>query len=313
MKLPRRLQALREHLEDRGDDRFGDWQLARAGSITVFYPDDEKEIVAAVEPEFHVFAGSFSGGRLALHLEGNDVERAPVVDFDSEGGIHVLAESFDDFLALIASDDPQVEDNGWRVEPDLAEWIASSGVQPHASVEERFAVYAEKTRRFWMRWTRSLGEASRRLRPSETVEHRLVLGESIAGARLGMPRLELDAVWGAPEIPAWGRDDEQVIAIHARAPFSLTLDPSGSIVRAVRFHKGRHRLVSEDGVEPMFMRSDDVIRWLMSRGFDAVRRGRDIVSPAAKLRLSVAWAYGGPPLEGGVEAVELFDPTTKRS
>jgi hypothetical protein len=34
----------------------------------------------------------------------DDIEHAAVVDFDSEGGITVLGESFDDFLALLASE-----------------------------------------------------------------------------------------------------------------------------------------------------------------------------------------------------------------
>jgi hypothetical protein len=311
MNLPRRLHALREHLEARGDDMFGDWEFGRAGSLTVLYPDNEKEIVAALEGGLLVFAGDGAGGLLALDLEGSDVERAPVVHFTSEGEIYLLGESFDDFMALIASNDPVVEYNGWCVEPDVSEWIQSHGIVPHESVVEPLTVLAEKTRRFCIRWTGLMRDASRRLRPSEAIEHRLVPGESIAGARLGMPRLELDAVWGTPELPEWGRRDDSVTAIYAGAPFVVTLDSSERVIRSVHFYAGRHRLATGEGVEPMFMSADEVMRWLSGRGLDAVSRDGEIVSVAAKLRFSFARPYGRTGLEAGVDAVELVEPTAR--
>jgi hypothetical protein len=87
----------------------------------------------------------------------------------------------------------------------------------------------------------------------------------------------------------------------------VTLDAPEGVVRSVRFSAGRHRLVTEDGVEPMFMRGDEVVRWLASRGIGGARRRGEIVAPAAKLRLSFAWAYGGAALDGGVDAVELVE------
>ena len=81
--LPTRLLGLQSTLAATHQDVFGDWQLARAAPLTRLYPDEEAELVAVAASGYRPFAGSFSGGVLALDLDAPTIERAAVVEFDS--------------------------------------------------------------------------------------------------------------------------------------------------------------------------------------------------------------------------------------
>jgi hypothetical protein len=117
--LPRRLRALVARSERAGVDTFGDWRLSRRAPLTILHPADEAAIVEEAGARFLPFAGSFSGGVLCLDVEGPDIERVPVVEFDSEGGITVLGESCDDFLALLASAEPDDKEDAWTASASL--------------------------------------------------------------------------------------------------------------------------------------------------------------------------------------------------
>ncbi len=238
--LPRRLRALVARVERSKRDEFGDWQLARRDPLTKLYPAEDTEIVAEAARIFAPFAGSSSGGVLALDLGAEDVERAAVVEFDSEGGITVLGESFDDFLALLASDEPDAVEDAWVADDELRAWIVSAEVRPHRSTHTRLTELAARTHATWLRWTAALRDASRRVRPSEVVEHRLVLGERLGEVTLGMPRELLDARWGKPNIPGWARRAEGVTARYPLAPFTIDLDRHERRVTGVTLHAGRY-------------------------------------------------------------------------
>jgi hypothetical protein len=302
--LPRRLVELAARLAET-EDLFADWQLARRAPITQVYPDDEADIVTAAGQAVVPFAGDFSGGILALVLSGGEVEQAPVVSFDSEGGITVLGESFDDFLGLLASEEPDAVEDCWIASPQLQAWIREAGVEPHPSVTSRLNELGEFTRRFWVEWTASLRAATTRLRPHEVLDHALVLGERIGDVVLGMSRDALDERWGTPEIPSWAQSEDGVNAFYPRLPLAVRLDRSQRRVTGVTLYKGRHRALTRDGTDPMFMRATDAMTWLASLGLDASRSRSAIMVAALGLRFSLCRARGARAGEPWVESIEL--------
>jgi hypothetical protein len=305
--LPRRLRALRERVEISKHDEFGDWQLARRSPLTKFYPAEEIEIVADAAQRFVPFAGSFAGGVLALDLSAENVERASVVDFDSEGGITVLGESFDDFLALLAADEADPREDAWVADDELRCWIVDAGIRPHRSAHARLTELAEKTRATWIQWTAALRDASRRLRPAEAVEHVLALGEGLGAVSLGMTREALDARWGEPRIPAWARGEKGVTAFYSGAPFTVHLDRDERRVTGVTLYAGRHQAATSDGVVPMLMLASDAMNWLAARGLGPVRSASEIRSVAAKLRLGVGTCRGGRDAKPWVKSITLSE------
>ncbi len=284
--LPTRLLGLQATLAATHQDVFGDWQLARAAPLTRLYPDEEAELVAVAASGYRPFAGSFSGGVLALDLDAPTIERAAVVEFDSEGGITVLAESFDDFLAFVISDDPEGAEHQ-MAEGDVRAWILATGVEPHRSAAARISQLAPATQDTWIRWTAALHAASRQLRPQEAVDHRLVLGQGIGEIALGMTRDDLDARWGPPTLPAWGRTNRRIIAIYPRAPFAIEFDRATGTVAEITLFAGKHRAETAEGVGPMFMLASDAMAWLDACGVAATRSHASIVAPSARLRLSL--------------------------
>ncbi|MCE9578240.1 MAG: SMI1/KNR4 family protein [Deltaproteobacteria bacterium] len=304
--LPANLRALQKHLAAT-QDVFGDWQLARKAPLTRLYPDEEADLVAVAAAGFLPFAGSFSGGVLALDLDAPTIERAAVVEFDSEGGITVLGESFDDFLALLVSDDPDDAEHQ-MAEGEVREWILATGVTPHRSADARISELAPATRDTWIRWTTALHDASQRLRPQEIVDHRLVLGEGIGGIALGMPRAELDARWGAPTLPAWGRANSRVVALYPRAPFAIELDRATSTTAQITLFAGKHRARTADGVAPMFMLASEAMAWLDACGVAASRDRAAITAPSAMLRLSLDRAGSATTTEPWVSAIAIGLP-----
>ncbi len=175
-RLSARFQAFAAHLEDVQSDEFGDWQLARREPLTKLYPDDV-DIVSAAAVGFASFAGSFGGGVLAFDMAAENADDAAVIEFDSEGGITVLRESFDDFLPLLASDVPDTQADSWVAGDELCAWIVASDVRPHPSASARLTSLAARTHATWSRLTRSLREPSGRLRPREPADHRLAFGQ----------------------------------------------------------------------------------------------------------------------------------------
>ncbi len=304
--LPRRLRALIEQAESSKQDEFGDWQLARRDPLTKFYPAEETEIVAEAAQRFAPIAGSFDGGVLALDLGAGDNEHAGVVHFDSEGGITVLGESFDDFLALLASDDPDAEEDAWVADDELRAWIVGAGVRPHRSAHARLTELAERTRATWLEWTAALRDASQRVRPSEVVEHRLVLGESLGDVALGMPREVLDARWGKPNIQHWARRAEGVTAIYPLAPFTVDLDRDERRVTGVTLFAGRHRALTDEGQDPMFLRAAAAEQWLSECGFLSTRTSSEIRATGARLRLHLGRCRGGRDAEPWVQSISLI-------
>jgi hypothetical protein len=305
--LPRRLRALVARIESSKRDEFGDWQLARRDPLTKFYPAEEIAIVAEAAQRFAPFAGSFAGGVLALDLCAADIEHAPVVDFDSEGGITVLGDSFDDFLALLTSDEPDDREDAWIADNELRTWTVDSGIRPYRSAHARLTELAERTRVAWVQWTASLREASRRVRPAEVVEHLLVPGERLGDVALGMPREALDARWGKAEIPTWARRDNGVTAFYPGAPFSVDLDCGEERVTGVTLHAGRHHAVTSEGVVPMLMLAVDAMEWLAASGLGPVRGAADIHSAGAKLRLGIGTCRGGRDAEPWVQSITLSE------
>lgn len=301
--LPRRLTALKAHLGG-ADDVFADWQLSRAEPITKFFRPHEFDIVTEAARRFVPVAGDFSGGVLVLDLRAGDPERAPVISFGSDGSI-VLGETFDDFLALLGSEQPDSIEDCWTADQYLRAWIRASGIAPHESATSRLAELAELTRQFSIEWTSALRRATATIRPSEVVEHRLVLGESIAGVRLGMSRAELDARWGGPNIPTWSRTGRGATALYESAPVTVRVDESETRVTAVTLFAGRHRAVTTDGSDLMFQRASEVMGWLRSIGLEGVREGRMIRIPAARTSLTLSGRIGAGETEPWVVAVTL--------
>jgi hypothetical protein len=304
LALPARLRALDGHLASSRRGVFADWELERAAPLTKLFPDDEADIVEVVAPRFTVFAGDFAGGLLALDHEGaRDVERAAVVCFDSEGGFDVVGTSFDDFLALIASEEADPREDCWQAAEALRRFIVSTGIEPHASAGRRLTELGPATRAFRAGFARALGEASLRVRPDENIVHELVPGERIGEVALGMSRAGLDARWGRPSIPDWGRDETRVVALYASMPVVVELDAQRDEVAKISLYEGRHRAVSADGTELMFMTAAEATAWLEAAGHGVTRRNREL--RAGGLRLTLAASRGGEGVEPWVEAIEL--------
>ncbi len=307
--LPRRLRALAEYLPRLSQGEFGDWELDRPGPLAELFPPEEEDILSVVEPNFLVFAGDFSGGLLALDVGGaGDVERSPVIAFDSEGGINLLGETFDDFLALIASERPDPCEDGWTVSDELRRWIVSTGVVPHPSAGERLTELAPLTRAFRVRFAAALREASRRVRPAEVLDLALVLGERIGDVSLGMPQAELDARWGPPDIPEWSRRDGRFEAIYRGQPLAIQFEADRLRVSRVRLWAGRHRAVATDGTDPMFLTSEEAAAWLSASGLTVEATAHEIRVPSARLRLALTVSRGGHDVVPWVEAIELAQP-----
>jgi len=300
---PRRLSELDARLH--ADGRFADWQLARKAPLTKVHPDEEAEIVTRAGRALLPIAGDFAGGVLALDMSSGDPERAPVVEFDSEGGITVLGESFDDFLALLASERPDEHEDSWTADEDLRRWILASGITPHASAHSRLVELSETTRRFNAVWHASLRAASCHLFPDVRVEHRLVLGESIGDVTLGMERAELDARWGMPNLPSWSRDETGVTALYPRCPVVVHLDLAERIVVKVTMFASHHGARTDDGVEPMFMPASDALRWLEAAGHAPTRDRLKIRSQDARTELVIERARGARETDGWVSAVTI--------
>ena len=307
-KLPRRLVALAARLAAT-EDVFADWQLGRRASVTKVHPEGEAELVERAGRALLPFAGDFSGGVLVLDVSRGDVESAPVVAFDSEGGIAVLGESFDDFLALLASDEPDSMQDSWAAGPELAAWIHASGVAGHHSATARLVELGEMTRRFWIGWTDALRAASATLRPAAVVEHALVLGERLGEVVLGSRRDVLDAKWGAPEIPSWGVSGDHVIASYPGRPLVVELDPARERVRGVTLYKGLHRARTADGVSPLFMPASAVMEWLASLALSAVRERSAIRVPSLGVTFSLSSRLGAEAGEPWVEAIAMRELT----
>ncbi len=302
--LPKRLHALAQRLAQT-EDLFADWQLVRKGPITPLFPDEEADLVRMAGRSLVPIAGDWSGGVLVLDMSAGDVETAPVISFSSEGGIVVLGQTFDDFLALLASDDPAVRGAQWQAEPPLKAWIRETGTVLHASLTSHLDTLDELTRRFWISWTESLRFASSYLRPNEVVEHTLVLGERMGEVVLGMSADALNAKWGKPRIPAWAHSDDGVRAFYAGKPFAVRLDPAQQRVTGVILYKGLHRATTSDGTAPMFMRASEAMKWLASLGLSVSRRRLEISVPAVGVKLTLTspvYRGGGDPW---VEAVEM--------
>lgn len=277
MNLPKHLRALTDHLANT-EDRFGDWQLARKGSLTPFYPPEEELLVAEAEKNFLPFAGSFSGGVLVLDLANDDIEQAAVIEFDSEGGITVLGTSFSDFLSTLASEDGNPEEDGRTVEPAMRAWILSQGLMPHPSFAGRLAELGESTRQANIRWNELLRHASRRLRPDEIIDYSIMLGESFGGVAL---------------------DD-----IRARkSPFLLK--PRSGEPEAVILYAGRHEARTTDGVNFMFMPASEAMSWLISHRYEPIQDRGHILAPKAKLRLRVSPAGAGRNAAPWVQSIEM--------
>jgi hypothetical protein len=306
-ELPSRFREFSAFLATTGADTFGDWQLSPRNTLTNLVPEGEAGIVGAASSRFVRVAGSFSGGVLVVDVAGGDPERAPVVEFGSEGEITVLGASFDDFLALLAAEEPEPLEDGWVADDALRAWIVAQGIAPHPEASARLALLAEATRQLSIEWTAALREASRRLRPDEVVEHRLVLGERIGDVSLGMARDALDARWGKPETPEWARTSKEVGAFYKGAPFGVTLDRSARRVIGVSLRAGRHRAVTVDGVDPMFMRDGEATAWLASSGVASEAHRGAIEAPLAKTRLGLDGARGARDALRWVNTIELFD------
>lgn len=303
--MPRRLRELASSAFVGQSGTFADWEIARRGPLSTLFPPDERAMVQRASDQLAVFAGSFAGGLLVLDREGApDAERAPVVDFDSEGGITVLGTTFDDFLALLAAEEADSKEDGWVAADDFREWILRAGIRPHASAAARLDELALETLTFRRRWAHRLRAASRQLRPDDPIDHVLELGAGIGPARLGMARAQLDALWGSPSEPAWGRNGGTTTALYNRAPFVFKFDASGTIV-SITLYAGRHRARTAAGVDPLEMSADEAIEWLKREGHAAELRRTEIEAPSAKLRLSLDWPRGGSGRVRFVSAVEI--------
>jgi hypothetical protein len=304
---PRRLHALLARVADDTQYTFGDWQFSRASELTKFYPENERELVGQAAAGLLPFAGSFTGGVLVLDLRAAEPENAPVVEFDDEGGITVLGESFDDFLALLASDEPDEMEDIWTATSDLRSWILASGVRPHQSAHTRLTMLAERTREFSSDWAKALRQVSIRERPNEIVDYPLVFGERIGEVILGMERTKLDSRLGLPELPVSGRGEGRITAMYPGVPYVVDLDADARYVVGVTLFAGRHRVVAHDGTDPAFMRATEACDWLSGLGWSPVRLRSEIRVPAAKLRLSIEHCRGGKDAEPWVSAVTISE------
>lgn len=304
--LPRRLHALDAHLAQFVSGEFADWEFERAGPLASLFPPEDADLLNAVQADYLVFAGDFAGGLLALDLAGShDVEHAAVIVFDSEGAINLVGTTFDDFLALIAADRPDAEEDSWVADDALRRWIADAGVARHRTASDRLAELAPLTRAFRARFWARLREACRLVRPTEALDYALVLGKGIGGITLGMSKADLDARWGQPGVPPWGRRDGRFLAVYPGQPLTVDFDAGTDRVERVNLFAGRHRAVAGDGTDPMFMSASEVTTWLGAGGFAVERSLREIRAPAAKLCLSMGMSRGGQDIEPWVEGVAI--------
>ncbi len=304
--LPKRLRALDAYLSQFPRSEFADWEFERVKPLAMLFPAGEADIIEAVRHRFMIFAGDFAGGLLALELgRTDDVERAPVVAFDSEGGVHVLGTTFDDFLALIAADQPDAYEDSWAAGEELRRWILDAGVALHSSAGARLGELGPVTREFRSRFSTALREASRRVRPDEPVDHVLIFGERIGEISLGQARAEVDGRWGTPDVPEWGRRDDRVLALYPDQPFAIEFDALRQCVTSVTLYAGRHRAITRDGTDPMFMTTAEAAAWLEAGGFSVEQGARELRAPEANLRLTMAVSRGGRDVQPWVEAIAL--------
>ena len=257
--LPRRLNLLKQHLS--ATDMFLDFEFGRAGPLDKLFPDEHEPLLQALDARFRVFAGDGAGGLLVLDLAGcDDLEDARVVHFSSEGGIAVLGESADDFLALVASKDQQwLEFHYGEADEKLKEWIKETGINPHPSAGGRILQLAPITREYRQEFWAAMREASRKLQPELKVEHKLVLGKQLGDVSLGMSRETLDERYGEPRIPSWGRGEQRTTANYPGTPFVIAFDNDTERVVEITMFAGLHRVIDKDGVELMFLQQEKAI------------------------------------------------------
>lgn len=287
--LPRRLHVLHERLGD--SDMFLDFEFGRVKALKSLFPDELALSIQTIASRFQVIAGDGSGGLLVLDRTGpgrNDIERAAVIHFTSEGGIDVLGQSADDFLALVGSRDQKALKFHYG-EPDaeLVNWIRESGIEPHASSGERLVVLAPATRLFRLQFWSAIRKANQKLQPDAKIDHTLILGKQLGEASLGMPRADLDKRWSDPKIPSWGRDEGRITLLYANAPFVIRVDDKSNRVTEITLYAGLHRVIAEDGTDLMFMSEENVLAWLKAKDVDTTIDDRKIVAPDAKLRLGL--------------------------
>lgn len=310
--LPNRLVALKQWLLERDPiGAFGDWELARTHvhPVADYYPPEERSIVAEAALSLLPIAGDGSGGTLLLDASGGAVESAPVVSFGSEGQIDVLATSFDDFLALLGAEHER--DDIGPLEPELAAWVRGSGIVPHASAAARIADLADATRRFRIGWMTRLRESARRQRPGEVGDRLLILGKSVGEFALGMSRAKLDETWGPPTIPRWARSEKGVTVFYANAPVVVHLDPSETRVTGLTLYAGRHRALTSEGIDPMFMPLAEAKEWLASLGLTGHVEGGHLVVPAARARFSLD-GVGVPRALQWIRSIEMTSADATR-
>lgn len=299
--LPARLRAL---ASSGFSGWIREWRLDFGLDLTGLFPGTERDLVQLASRHFLAFARSSEGDVLALDLRSGEPERGPVVRFDSEGGFAVLGDCFDDFLAILASDVPDARE-GWEVDDSLRQWIVASGLVAHPSVTARLAELGAHSVRFWREWADELRSASRLLRPSEELDYELGMGVGLGPVSLGQARVELDSMWGAPSIPAWGRAAGRFVALYRGIPFGVELDATTHRVVAVSLYGGRHRALAEDGFDLMFATRGDVLDWLARRGYSANVGSREICVAEAKLALGIKAPPGDA--EPGVVRITISD------
>jgi hypothetical protein len=285
--LPRRLRQLQEHLGDWHN--FLDFVFGRVKPLDDLFPEQFRPPLQVIGSRFQVVAGDGSGGVLVLDRSGpgrNDVERAAVIYFDSEGGIDVLGESADDFLALVASRDQKALNFHYgESDAELVKWIRKTGIEPHASSGERLVHLGPATRQFRKQFWSAMRDANRKLQPGAKTDHTLILGKQLGDVSLGTPRADLDKRWGEPKIPSWGRDEGRSTLLYADAPVVICVDDQSNRVAEITMYAGFHRVIADDGTDLMFMPEEQVLAWLKAKGVDATVGDGKIVALAAKLQL----------------------------
>jgi hypothetical protein len=265
-----------------------DFAFARVSSVYSLFFDQYGQAIQPIDSQVHGFAGDFSGGVLALDCTGpgrTNIEQAPVVHFTSEGGIDVLGESADDFLALIASRDQEVlKIHYGEANAEMVNWIKETGIEPHASSGQRLAELGPATRSFRQQFWSAMRSANQKLHPDAKCDHTLILGKQLGDVALGMRRAELDKRWGEPKIPRWGRDEGRTTLFYAATPLVIQVEDQSELVAGTTLYAGMHRAIAEDGTDLMFMPEEQVLDWLKAQGVDAEIGDDEIIAPAAKLR-----------------------------
>lgn len=306
--LPRRLRLLKEHLST--SDRFLDFEFGRAGSLESLFGDEHLQPIRDIGGRFRVFAGDGTGGLLALDgANCNSIEEAAIVHFSSEGGICVLGESADDFLALIAATNKDWLDFHYaEADEELRQWIAQSGIKPHRSAGERMAELGDANRDFLVDFWSAMRQAARRRQPKRVLDHTLIFGQQLGEARLGMPREQLDQRWGEPNVPQWGRDTDHYLAIYSGASAAIEFDNQTERVTRITLYPGIHQAVGKDGVSLTFLPQAQALAWLQSHGIAAELLADEIRAPTARLRLFLQNADHHPQTPKWVTSVELGTP-----